>query len=152
LDVDEAAELTQCVSILISKRPKGEENVSEERNAELLQQVKSIIQEVQNLEYNREQLARVQAARKTIADGRADLVRTVELNRATKTVPGQVQMMGVWLRYKCDGSEKHFFYNNLTKETVWDLPPDATSINSDAPGVTWVAEARFQIINPYLVS
>jgi hypothetical protein len=138
LNENEVKELNSCIQMVNSSQEKNKvvDDVSEEGNAKIIRDVISLLESVKAIDDSR---------RKNAA-GKA------ELNRGTNTVPVQVQATGVWLRYKCDGSEKHYFYNNVTKEVVWVLPVGATSIDSDDPEVMWETEARFQIINPYLVS
>ena len=130
LNGHELEEFNICVKNINSSQP----DVSKEGNAKIIMDARTLLEEVQ----------KINESRLRIAAGKAE--------RAINPVPVQVQATGVWLRYQDGTSGKQFFYNHLTKETVWDLPPGATSIDWDDPNVQWNTEARFQIINPYLVS
>jgi hypothetical protein len=133
----ELKECNMCIKFIneaAKKENKVVEDVSEEGNDKIIMNARSLLENVRDINDSRLRTAAEKA------------------ERATKPVSVQVQATGVWLRYKDGTSGKYFFYNNLTKDVVWVLPVGATYIEWDDPNVQWNTEARFQIINPYLVS
>jgi hypothetical protein len=136
LNADEVGEYNMCCLMVNEAQQKNKvvEDVSEQGNAKIIMDARTLLEEVQ----------KINESRLRTAAGKAE--------RATNPVPVQVQATCVWLRYEDGTSGKHFFYNHLTKDVEWVLPVGATYIEWDDPTVQWNTEARFQIINPYLVS
>jgi hypothetical protein len=162
LNADEDKELAQCISTFRSERLTGVENVSEVENAELVAKVKSRIQEVQNLNNKNRQLAN-QAANKAsnerlIEVRKAEKARQAEFARKAEVnpVPGKIQAMAEWVRYWDTNKNRPYFHNRALTQTVWVLPEgcpfrhgNTESSENQGMGLT---KARFQILNPYLVS
>jgi hypothetical protein len=125
LDADEAKELSECVKIFASGRLNGTETVSERENKDLSEQAKSLIQAVQGLENSRQQLATVQASRKVIAEGHAELGRKAERERVRKAyVKSNTDNVGeviIWARWKKPDDGRYFYQNLQTREVFWDL-------------------------------
>jgi hypothetical protein len=166
----EAAELQECIKNYNSL--KGVDNVTEKSNTALVKRVASLLQDVQNLKFEHQQTA-VLAADKGRTDQlsklwtaeRAKKIRDAEVEKVEKarkaeanSEPGNIPAADAWLRYWDVKNEPHkeYFFNSQTKETVWRLPAGATWSFGNAlsrnnpPSVP--TTARFQSINPYLVS
>jgi 3'-phosphoadenosine 5'-phosphosulfate (PAPS) 3'-phosphatase len=62
-----------------------------------------------------------------------------------------------WVRYLDSASNDYYFVNAASNATVWDLPAGDTCIDENGVRVSPTSggngtKARFQILNPYLVS
>jgi hypothetical protein len=124
LDADEAKELNECIA-KYSEIQKGVVDVSAKENKDLLERAKSLIQGVQELGWTRQELARVQAERKAIAEGNAELGRKAERERVRKAyVKSNTDNVGeviIWARWKKPDDGKYFYQNLQTQKVFWDL-------------------------------
>ena len=166
----EAAELKECITNYNGLI--GVDNVTEKSNAALVKRVVSLLRDVQDLSFKHRQTA-AQAADKDRNDQTsrrwaADLAkkrRDAEVEKVEKarkaeanSEPGNIPAADAWLRYWNVTYEPHkeYFFNSQTKETVWRLPAGATWSFGNALSIknppSVPTTARFQSINPYLVS
>jgi hypothetical protein len=174
-NASEAAELNECISKYTDIN-KGVDNVSREGNTSLVKRVRSLINEVQDLDSKNKQTA-VQAADKDRIDGyskiwaveRARKLREAEVEKLLKATeaekarkaeanpePVNIPAGGEWVLWWDADLNAPYFQDPVTKQTVWTLPAgkpfrhgDDLSINNPRSVQT---TARFQSINPYLVS
>jgi hypothetical protein len=151
---------------------KGVDNVTEKSNTALVKRVASLLEDVQKLKFEHQQTA-VLAADKGRTDQLSKLwtaerqktLRHAEVEKVEKarkaeanSEPGNIPAAAAWLRYWNVTYEpnKEYFFNSQTKETVWRLPAGATwnfgnaLSKNNPPSVP--TTARFQSINPYVVS
>ncbi len=92
--------------------------MSKKENNNLLERAKSLIQGVQGLQWTREQIARVKASRKVIAEGKVELARKAEANPE----PGNIPAGGEWVRWWDAEKNAEFFQDPASKQTAWFLP------------------------------
>jgi hypothetical protein len=163
LNGSEVNEFNDCVAkyTKYTKSLNGVGIVSEKVNNELLDRVKSLIQGVQELQSNRVQLALVKASRKVIAERRVELARkAAEAEKARKAEanpePGDIPVGGEWVRWWNAEKNAEYFHDPGTGESLWVLPAGKTFRHGDdlskANPRPVPTAARFQSINPYLVS
>jgi hypothetical protein len=164
LNGSEVNEFNDCVAkyTKYTKSLNGVGSVSKNVNNHLLERAKSLIQGVQDLTWNREALPKVQAARKVIADGIVELARkATAVEKARKAEanpePGNIPAGGEWVRWWNAELNAEFFQDPAnSNHTEWVLPAGQGFVHGDdlskenpRPVRT---SARFQSINPYLVS